>query len=193
MGHAEPNVELFSPFEVIQEPSAILYRKPLPVSLNNTLPKPLLTPSLPAPLPFVAIIKTAKPKVPEKNFRELADLGEFEAALAACDRSIAKNKLNSVTYFYRALICEQMARYSDSERDLRQSIFLNPSFPLAHYYLGLCCLHKNDVDGALHSFANVQNLLANLDSNIVFNEGDGISAKELLELSHYHMINLRAA
>jgi chemotaxis protein methyltransferase CheR len=131
--------------------------------------------------------------VPEElsYIRLLADQGQCEEALHRSRLLLENEKLNPVAHFYNALVLEQMGHHAETERSLRQAIYLDRTFVLAHYYLGHCLHRKKDPRGAIRSFQNVLNLLSQRDANELFPHGDGITAGELKELAEMNLEVLR--
>jgi chemotaxis protein methyltransferase CheR len=118
-----------------------------------------------------------------ERLRQLADRGEWEAA-AECGRELeVQDRLNPAVHFYQALIFENLGRAGEPERSLRQAIYLDRNFALAHYYLGLALKRKGQIAAAARSFRNVLKSLAGLPDDATLTAGPEITAAELKDLA----------
>lgn len=219
VGHAEPNVDLFRSFRTVNVPGATLYQKTSEEAIRTdhfpvVAPAPVADETwgftaAPIPEAEVALERTEShapwfEQVAEKkpvqpvaaelsNIRLLADQGECEQALRCSRALLEKEKLNPVVHFYHALVLEQMGHHADTERSLRQTIYLDRNFVLAHYYLGLCLQRKRDSLGAIRSFQNVRHFLSQTDPSETFPHGDGITAGDLKELTEMNLEVLQSS
>jgi chemotaxis protein methyltransferase CheR len=97
--------------------------------------------------------------------------------------------LNPIAHFYRAMVLEQMGIWDEAERSLRQSIYLDRNFALAHYYLGLALERKKNRAQAVRSFKNVLKILSTLGEESTVVAGDGVTVAGLSELAKMHLEN----
>jgi chemotaxis protein methyltransferase CheR len=125
--------------------------------------------------------------------RQLADRGDWENALRVSTVLIDRDRLNPVAHFFHALILEGSGRGPASEQSLRQAIYLDRSFVLGHYHLGLLLQKKGDPNRARRSFRNVLTLLSPMKSSDTFDLADGITTGELTELTRMHLEVLSTA
>jgi chemotaxis protein methyltransferase CheR len=218
VGHAEPNIELFRAFHTVNAPGAVLYQKATDQALVPAVPLPLpgitlaWSPKVPVwepPSLAAGVVQPAPPVLPKEparlpptappapsgleTIRSLADRGEWEAAARRCREALEADKLNPVVYFYQALVFEQTGHHAETESALRRAIYLDRSFVLAHYYLGLFLQQRGQSRPAARSFRNVLELLARIDPGHVFADGDGITAGELQRLTQMHLEVLEGA
>jgi chemotaxis protein methyltransferase CheR len=201
VGHAEARPGGFKGMKTIQLPSVTLYQKCkdadsersllpfefnvpfLPFTAAPNSPDHLITgfktPSLPAVPRTVSMTGDATPPADLAHIRALADRGAFAEALQHCGRMIKKDRLNPKLYFLQGLVLEQLGNHDESEHVLKQALFLDRDFVLAHYYLALLYQRqKNPVAAHRHFKASLQ-LLANLDDGLTFADAEGISVREL--------------
>jgi chemotaxis protein methyltransferase CheR len=191
-GHAESNVEMFRSFRTVNTPGATLYQKSSEESHAHV-------PSLPdweAPIKVVGIAPEGEEQkqapqpvspVALSDIRLLADQGEFQKALESVRAFLEQENLNPAAHFHHALVLEQMGLHIESERALRQAVYLDRNFVLAHYYLALCLQKKRDTRGATRSFQNVLSFLSQADTTQTFPHGDGITAGDLRELTEINL------
>jgi chemotaxis protein methyltransferase CheR len=207
MGHAEPNIELFRDFKPHNAPGAVLYQKmdrppdeaTRPSVFDN--PASVLPKSAPhSPRPHLAKrpeepkLKppSLAPKKPETSaaaaksgfgeIKKLADRGEWKKAAAACEALIGSEKLNPRLHYYQALIAEHLGNIGGCEQSLRRAIFLDRSFVLSHYHLGLLLSKRGDKAGAAKSFRNAHKLLEGLPEGLPIEDDGGISVGELRQM-----------
>jgi chemotaxis protein methyltransferase CheR len=139
--------------------------------------RPNAPPSAPVPAPRSEL----------EMVKALADRGEWEQAVRRCESLLTRDKLSPTTYFYQALVLEQMGRHAEAENALRRAIYLDRQFILAHYYLGLLLQKQANLPQAVRAFKNVRQLLVGTPPDLVFADGDGITAAELDQLTHMHL------
>ena len=121
------------------------------------------------------------------DIRLLASGGCYEEALAGCEKLLSEDKLNPLYYFYQGLILDHMGRQDAAERNLRQAMYLDRNFVLAHYYLGLFLQKRQDARGAARHFQNVLRLLARLNGNEPVDDGEEIRVEDLRKLTETHL------
>ena len=220
VGHSEPSTQVFTAFQTVNVPGAVLYQKST-VLPNSSMWPPLATPTEPLP-PATAAMQwsppllheeaapapaesdvtkngappqaVTEPASPDVNaIRALADCGAWDDALRQCDAALHGDKLNPLLHFYEALIFDHLGRHAETESALRRAIYLDRRFVLAHYYLGLHVQMTDRPRQAARSFHNVLQLLAVAPAGQVFAHADGITAAELEKLTRHHLEVLEGA
>lgn len=204
MGHAEPNMDLFRAFRSVNTPGAVLYqRADAPVAPPPVRPAPMAplpAPDLPRrrPAPPPPIARPAPPPAPQPapkpapaagmaEARTLADQGQWDAALAVCDRLLRADALDSRLHFFRALVLEQKGDMDGCEQSLRRAIYLDRQAVLPHYHLGLFLWRKEDGQAAQRSFRNVLALLDRVPDDHAIEDGDQLTAGQLRETVGMHL------
>jgi len=187
VGHAEPNPEVFRDFRSTFEWNCTLYQKveekvekphdPTPETAEH--PAPSAAPAAPEPPRVVA---AAPETPPEDRIRALADRGQWEDAVLACETLLANNGMHAAAHFLHALVLEQTGGFDAAELALRRAIYLDRGFVLAHYHLGLALQRKGQLADARRSLANALRLAAGLDEGAAVEQGDGMTAGELKDL-----------
>ncbi len=83
----------------------------------------------------------------------LADhaLGDDQGAIAECDRAIAIASLPD-DYVTKGALLYMSGRYDEAEQTLNKSLEMDTSNPSAYEFLGLCLMHRSDVQGAADAF-----------------------------------------
>ena len=95
-------------------------------------------------------------------------------------------------HYYHALVLEQIGVPADAERSLRQAIYLDRHFLLAHYHLGLVLTKVQRPGLAARSFENVLTLSSGIEDSQAVVDGDGVTVASLKELARMHLHNLGA-
>lgn len=122
-----------------------------------------------------------------ERLRQLADAGDWEAAAEYARDLLVRDRLSADIHFYQALIFENLGRAGDLERSLRQAIYLDRNFALAHYHLGLALKRARKTSAAARSFENVLRTLADLPDCVTVKAGPGITVIDLKELVRMHL------
>ncbi|RYZ64681.1 MAG: hypothetical protein EOP09_15555 [Proteobacteria bacterium] len=188
LGHSE-QIQVQSNLKLHHFPKVTVFQKEeaLPALPNFSLPR--IDPSVVAD--FSPPTSLLQPKFNAENhavkreiqtIKELADRGQFEAALSICDRLLLVEKKNALLYFYKAIISDQQVGGPGVEQNLKQAVLLDQDFVFAHYYLGQFYRKRSDSYRASRSFQTVLRLLSRLDGDRQFDEADGISVTELKRL-----------
>ena len=124
-----------------------------------------------------------------KSLRQLADRGEWQDAAEYGQRLLNQDRLNPAIHFYQALIFENLGIATESERSLRQALYLDRNFALAHYHLGLALKRERRTREAARSFGNVLRVLGGLPDDAVVEAGPGVTVTALKKLAQMHLGN----
>jgi len=212
VGHSEPNMEIYRSFRAVNLVGAVLYQKTTEPGAASpwtmpVLPAPFSEPFKFGPVPTVPSVPSpvVAPKFPAGRERKvsrapvlvptpeltaiqaMADQGDLEKAAKLCERLLEREKLNPAVHFYYALVLEQMGRRSETQEALRRAIYLDRSFIIAHYYLGLIQQRLRQSKDAFRCFRNVLTLLSGLHEDQTIPAGDEFTAGELRQLTQMHM------
>jgi chemotaxis protein methyltransferase CheR len=122
-----------------------------------------------------------------EGLRYLADRGEWQGAAEYGQRLLDRDRMNPAIHFYRALIFENLGVAEEEERSLRQAIYLDRNFALAHYHLGLALKRHGEMRAAARSFGNVLKVLARTAGEAIVGAGPEVTATGLKELARMHL------
>jgi chemotaxis protein methyltransferase CheR len=186
VGAAEHGVDSYQAFRSSDVTKARIYQK---------LPPPLVplevASELPAALQPRANVRRAldgePPPANVEGLRQLADRGDWQSAAEYGRTLLNHDGLNPQIHFYQALICENLGKAAEAERWLRQAIYLDRNFALAHYQLGLALERDRQVPAAARSFGNVLKVLADVPDDAIVTAGSGVTATGLKELAKTHL------
>ena len=89
----------------------------------------------------------------------LANLGRITPALEWVDKAIGLDKLNAELYYLRATIFQEQGSQSEAIASLKQSLYLDQDFVLAHFALGTLTLQQGNKREAGRHLENARSLL----------------------------------
>jgi chemotaxis protein methyltransferase CheR len=167
---------------------------PAPPSLAApAAPRVLALPAPPAPRRIEPAPATAAPQsaaIPvseEEEARRLADAGQLEAALSHCDAALKADKFNTPLYYLRAAILlaghtSDAAVLDEAAAALRQALYLDPDFLIAHLAAGNVARAQHKNRDAVRHFANARKLALAMKGDEIVPESEGLSAAQLATL-----------
>lgn len=209
VGHAEPNPGFEAHVRTITLPGAVAYRRrapgdeppaapaaswtPPPSVVTESPPPPQALPPAPAPTPRPRPVDPPRAPISEArtaplaDIRILANLGRFAEAEALCQEALAETSSEPAAYFYLGLISQAQGRLSEAEDALRRAVYLDGTFLMAQYHLGLVRLERGDQEAGRRALAAVARLAASLSPASPLCEGDGLRAGDLRELARLQL------
>ncbi len=183
VGAAEHGLDSYQAFRTSDVSKARIYQKLLP-----PLAPLEVAPVLPGVLqPRIKVPPARDTPANVEGLRQLADRGDWQGAAEYGRTLLNHDGLNPQIHFYQALICENLGRADEAERWLRQAIYLDRNFALAHYQLGLALERDRQVPAAARSFGNVLKVLAGVPDDAIVTAGSGVTATGLKELAKTHL------
>jgi chemotaxis protein methyltransferase CheR len=114
--------------------------------------------------------------------RAYANHGKINDALASCDRAIELDKLNPTLHYLRAIILQEQDQIEHAAAALKNAIYLDPDFVLAHFTLGAMTFHQGRFSESQKYFRNALQILKQYASDEIVPESEGISARRLMEI-----------
>jgi chemotaxis protein methyltransferase CheR len=191
VGAAEHNQQNYQAFATVSESRLTLYQKPKSIGISCPPLEPKIhrvEPNLPRRCTPPVMEPPAKPdRTDMDELVQLADSGDWQGASEHCRPMLTRERLNPEFNFYRALIFENLAKVEEAERSLRQALYLDRSFALAHYHLGLVLKRAGRMSPSQRSFANVLRVLAGLPDDSALRGGRGVTAVRLKELARMQL------
>jgi len=106
-----------------------------------------------------------------------------------CNEGIAEDKLDIGLYSLRASILQELDRHDDAISSLKQAIYLDPNFIMAHFALGNLFVRQNKSKNARMHFKNVLDLISNLENDDIIPESDGLSVKYIYDIVKVNLEN----
>jgi chemotaxis protein methyltransferase CheR len=212
LGHAEPNPAFSTMMQALNLPGTVAYRhgsgQEPPPALSPDQRRPSLTgwvPLLPDPKPAGPISREVRPRPVEApppapasraattpdvaldEIRAQADNGAFATADALCRKALAAEPLNATLHFYQGLVLQALGQPADAEKSFLKSIYLDKSFAMAHYHLGLLLLAEGRSGPARRALTNAARIAAAIPDDRPLEEADGVTAKDLRNLVRIHL------
>jgi chemotaxis protein methyltransferase CheR len=121
--------------------------------------------------------------------KSYANIGELESARIWCEKAIDTEKLNPEIYYFLSTIFQSAGNIDDSIKSLKQSIYLDPEFIMAHFTLGMMLRQKKMPVESRKSMQNALSLLAHKDAEEILPFSDGMTARRLIETIKSMKIN----
>jgi chemotaxis protein methyltransferase CheR len=114
--------------------------------------------------------------------RACANQGAFNEATAWCQRAIAANVLSSRLYYLLATVLLEQGREDEAKLALRQTLYLDDRFILAHFTLGNLSRRQKKIQDAQRHFHNALTLLQQYQPEEILPESEGLTAGRLSAL-----------
>ena len=133
-----------------------------------------------------------EPQVFNLLARASANQGKLAEALGWCDRGIAADKLNPANYYLRAVVLQEQGEMAQAAASLRQALYLDHNFVLAHFALGNLARHSGKLREADKHLNNALKILRGYKHDDVLSEAEGITAGRLTEIIT-SLLNLETA
>ena len=196
VGAAEHGLDGYQALRTWDVSNARIYQKvPPPLVPRVVAPEPaaalqpLSVPSILSPpsMKVRVALDHGSPPTNLEGLRQLADRGDWRGAAEYGQTLLNHDGLNPQVHFYQALIFENLGRAAEAERWLRQAIYLDRNFALAHYHLGLALERDRQVPAAARSFGNVLKVLAGVPDDSIVTAGSGVTATGLKQLAKMHL------
>ncbi len=125
--------------------------------------------------------------------RRLADAGDYEPARALCSTLLASAPMVAAHHYWDALLRQATEDSSGAEAALRRALYLDRSFVLAHFRLGLLLLGQGRSREGRRALLAASRLAAALDPNVELLEGAGLTAGEFAAVARRQLDDLGAA
>jgi chemotaxis protein methyltransferase CheR len=114
--------------------------------------------------------------------RSYANLGKLAEATNWCEKAIAANKLNPGARYLLATIKQELGQNTTAIQLLRQTLYLDPDFVLAHFGLGNLCISQHRAHEAARHFDNALALLSLRPQDDSLPESNGLTAGRLTDI-----------
>lgn len=115
--------------------------------------------------------------------KSLANLGRLDEAKRWCEQAIHAEKLNPSNYYLLATIYQEQERLKESMKSLRQALYLDPEFVLAHFALGNLAKTQGMPNESRKHLENARSLLINMDPEAILpHSEEGMTAGRLMEV-----------
>jgi chemotaxis protein methyltransferase CheR len=114
--------------------------------------------------------------------RAFANQGRLDAALDACDRALAADRMNAAAHHLRASILHELGNPREAAGAFRRALYLEPGFVPAHLGLGQLARAQGRFPEARRHFGNALALVRARPAEEILPEADGLTAGRLAEI-----------
>ena len=114
--------------------------------------------------------------------RTLANQGDFTAALEWSEKAIAVNKLDPEIRYLQAIIFQEQGVIDTAVAALKQTLYLDQTFVLAHFALANLFQGLGKIKEAAKHLENAASLLASYGDDDILPGSEGMSARRLGEI-----------
>lgn len=111
-----------------------------------------------------------------------ANRGEIILALDWVDRAIAVDKLNAELYYLRATIFQEQGEIPKAMASLKQAVYLDQSFVMAHFAMGMLALQNGKSGEAGRHLENARALLRVCPADDPVPGAEGMTVARLSEI-----------
>ncbi|GAC1451551.1 MAG: hypothetical protein PVSMB11_12550 [Desulfuromonadaceae bacterium] len=111
-----------------------------------------------------------------------ANRGEITLALEWVEKAIAVGKLNAELYYLRANIFQEQGEIPKAMASLKQAIYLDQAFVMAHFALGTLTLQNGKPREAGKHLENALSLLGGCPADDPVPGAEGMTAARLAEI-----------
>jgi chemotaxis protein methyltransferase CheR len=114
--------------------------------------------------------------------RIYANRGKLPEALAWCDRAISLNRLDPGNFYLRAIVLQELGRGAEGRGVLRQALYLDGGFVMAHFALGNMALQEGQFGAGRKHFENALACLSGYGEEEALPEAEGLVAGRMEEM-----------
>ena len=112
----------------------------------------------------------------------LANIGRLEEAETFCRQAIQQEKLRSEHHYLLATIYHEQNRLRESVKSLTHTIYLDPEFVMAYFWLGNLRQKQGRLTEADKHFRNTRSLLLDMKAEDILPHSEGMAAGNLLKM-----------
>jgi chemotaxis protein methyltransferase CheR len=113
--------------------------------------------------------------------KSYANIGELDHAKTWCEKALGFEKLNPELYYLLSTIHQSANDIHAALKSLKQAIYLDPEFIMAHFTLGLLLLQKKMSLESTKSMNSAMSLLRIKDPDDIISYSEGMTASRLIE------------
>jgi chemotaxis protein methyltransferase CheR len=114
--------------------------------------------------------------------RASANQGRLSDALAWCEKAVAADRLNPVCHYLRSVILLECGAIREAVKCLRQTLYLDRRFVLAHVGLGTHARREGRFQESTKHFENALSLLRTYRPEDFVPEAEGMTVKRMEEI-----------
>ena len=111
-----------------------------------------------------------------------ANLGRLDEAYRWCEAAVAADKCNPGLRYLLASVLTEQGKVEAAAAALKQALYLDHDFVLAHFALGNLYRHLGRAAEATRHFTNARNLLASYPPGTPLPDAEGLTAGRLIDV-----------
>ncbi len=115
--------------------------------------------------------------------KRLADSGNYSGAVEVSSHLLARPDVPPLVYYLKAVLCQVVDDIEGAQSSLRQALYLDRNFVLAHHRLGLLALASGRAASGLRSMQTAVRLASRLPKEQELLGGDGLRAGEFVAMA----------
>lgn len=195
VGHSEPNLEGYRMFSARNLAGAIVYQK-------QTQPEqqPAMSPVRP-PRPPRADVPLEKPRQASRRTgdhksdahqlleqaQDAANQQNWQQALDLLNLVELSDKFNPKVHYLRGIIYRERGDYPAALLAMRQAIYCDPNFALAHYMLGDIFKQQGQLSGARRHWQIARSFLKSQPPDKILDASNGLTVDMLIDLIDFNL------
>jgi chemotaxis protein methyltransferase CheR len=133
-------------------------------------------------LDILSVADTEEPQSLALLARACANLGRLDDARRWCNAAVAADRFNPGLRYFLASILTELGHAEEAATALKQVLYLDRNFILAHFALGNLYRRKGHTEPAAKHFAIAARLLRGCPPGSTVPESEGLSAGRLLSI-----------
>lgn len=114
--------------------------------------------------------------------RIYANKGELNDAINWCEKAILNDKLNPALYYLQATILQELGNKKEAIRLLKQTLYLDHNFVMAHLALANLTMNNNQLAESKRYYRNALSILSAYPLDKILPYSEGITAGRLSEI-----------
>ncbi len=112
----------------------------------------------------------------------LANTGNLELALQACEQSLKLNSVHKTSYFLMGLILVELDQLPAAAEAFRKTLYLDHAFLEAHYEMGRLRVRTKDMSGAFKSLGNALRLAKKGNPECQLHNAAGMTYRRFIQI-----------
>lgn len=116
------------------------------------------------------------------NARTCANQGQLADAITWCEKAIAADKMNPAHHYLLAVIQQEQGQADAAVQSLKNALYIDPEFSLAHFALGNLRLSQGRHQDAARHFTNTLATLRTHPNGEILSGAEGLSVERLVEI-----------